>query len=197
MLKWSAELLASRRQEKNLLHPGTSVTFYRKKEEELLKYITFMNGLAFCNNIHHLLLHVSLPESKLEEWKLFIDCLKRSLKYVLLHNGNKFGSILIGHSVTLKEKHENTKLVLDKLKYYEHCWLICMNFKMVNYLFGKQCRYTKHLCFLYYWDYIAKSQHWFKGVWPASNSLKPGDKNIIIEPLVELEKINHSSSFTH
>ena len=36
----SAELLASRLQEKNLLHPGISVTFYWKKEEELLKYFT-------------------------------------------------------------------------------------------------------------------------------------------------------------
>ena len=42
------------------------------------------------------------------------------------------------YSVTLKEKCENTKLVLDKLKYYEHCWLICMDFKMVNYLLGQQ-----------------------------------------------------------
>ena len=37
LLKQSAELLASRLQEKNL-HPGTSVTFYQKKEQELLKY---------------------------------------------------------------------------------------------------------------------------------------------------------------
>ena len=41
-------------------------------------------------------------------------------------------------SVTLKEKCENAKFVLDKLKYYEHRWLICMDFKMVNYPLGQQ-----------------------------------------------------------
>ena len=100
--KQSAELLASRLQEKNLLYADTSVTFYRKRKEELSKYFTFEDGLVFCNDIHHLLLDLGLREYKPEEWRLFIDSLKRSLKCVLLHNGNKFGSIPIGHSVTLK-----------------------------------------------------------------------------------------------
>ena len=112
--KQSAELLASRLQEKNLLHAGTSVTFYRKREEELSEYFTFEDGLVFCNDIHYFLLDLGLREYKHEEWILFIDSSKRSLKYVLLHNGNKFGSIPFGHSVTLKEKYENTKLVLNK-----------------------------------------------------------------------------------
>ena len=126
--KQSAELLASRLQEKNLLYLGISVTFYWKKEE-FLKYFTFEDGLVFCIDIHHLLLNVGLRECKPKKWRLFIDSSKRSLKRVLLHNGNKFGSIPIGHSITLKTKYENTKLVLDKLKYYEHRWLICMDFK--------------------------------------------------------------------
>ena len=49
--------------------------------------------------------------------------------------------------------------------------------------------YTKHLCFLCYWDSRDKSQHWVKDVWPASNSLKTGNKNIIIESLVVPETI--------
>ena len=48
LLRHSAKLLASRLQEKSLLHPGTSVTFYQKKEEELLKYIIFEDGLIFA-----------------------------------------------------------------------------------------------------------------------------------------------------
>ena len=116
--KQSAELLASKLQEKNLFHPGTSVTFYRKREEELLKYFTLKDGLVFCYDMHHLLLDLGLREYKSEEWRLFIDSSKRSLKCVLLQSGNKFGSIPIGHRVTLKEKYENTKLVLDKLKYH-------------------------------------------------------------------------------
>ena len=85
MPKQSAKLLASRLQEKNLRYPGISVTFYWKKEEEFLKYFTFEDGLLFCIDIHHLFLIVGLLECKPEEWRLFIDSSKRSLKCVLLH----------------------------------------------------------------------------------------------------------------
>ena len=64
--KQSAELRASRLQEKNLLHPGTSMAFYLQREE-LLKCFTFEDGLVFCNDIHHLLLDLGLREYKPEE----------------------------------------------------------------------------------------------------------------------------------
>ena len=35
----------------------------------------------------------------------------------------------------------------------------------------------------------AKSQDWIKDVRPVSNSLKPGNKNLMIEPLIEPERI--------
>ena len=48
-----------------------------------------------------------------EDWRLFIDRSKRSLKSVLLHNGNRFASVPLAHSTTLKEKYEAVKYVLD------------------------------------------------------------------------------------
>ena len=62
-------------------------------------------------------------------WRLFIDSCKRSLKCVLLHNGNDFGSIPLGHSTTLKEKYSDIKFVLetqaqlDHMCGSEHCWI--------------------------------------------------------------------------
>ena len=67
---------------------------------------------------------MSLPHYKPEGRRLYIDSLKKSLKRVLLHNGNLFGSIPIGHLVILKKEYTNIKTVLDKLKYHEHGWLI-------------------------------------------------------------------------
>ena len=57
------------------------------------------------------------------------DSSKRNLKCVLLHDGNQYGSIPIGHSVTLKENYESIKVVLERLKYCVHQWLICVGFK--------------------------------------------------------------------
>jgi len=50
-------------------------------------------GVCFCADIH-------VPE----EWRLFIDSSKASLKAVLLYNGNKKPSVPVAHAVGLKEK---------------------------------------------------------------------------------------------
>ena len=46
--KLSSELLDSRMQEKRLLHAGTSVTFYRYREKDLIQYFTSDDGLVYC-----------------------------------------------------------------------------------------------------------------------------------------------------
>ena len=69
---------------------------------------------------------------------------------MLLHNGNKFACVPIGHSVIVEEHYLNVKMVLQKLHYSEHNWDICVDFKMVNFLLGQQGGYPKHPCFLCY-----------------------------------------------
>ena len=44
--KESSELLVSRLKEKNLLHPGTLITFYRKRHVEFLPYFTQENDIV-------------------------------------------------------------------------------------------------------------------------------------------------------
>ena len=48
------------------------------------------------------------------------DSSKRGLKCVLLHNGNVYGAVPVGHSTVLKEQHDDIKIVIDLLKYHEH-----------------------------------------------------------------------------
>jgi hypothetical protein len=49
--KKSSELLASRLKEKNVLHPGKKITFYRRSEKDLLPFFGEENNLVFCNDI--------------------------------------------------------------------------------------------------------------------------------------------------
>jgi hypothetical protein len=53
-------------------------------------------------------------EYKVNEWRLFIERYKRSLKPVLLHNDNNYASFPVGHSVHPKESYENLELILTK-----------------------------------------------------------------------------------
>ena len=81
---------------------------------------------------------------------------------MLLHNGNKYAPLPIGHSTKMKEEYESIKLVLNKLAFSEHNWVICVDLKMVNFLLGQQSGYTKYPCFLCLWYSRARDQHWKK-----------------------------------
>ena len=93
--------------------------------------------------------------------------------------------------MVVKEQYLNEKMVLNKLCYSEHNWAICVDFKMVNFLLGRQGGYTKNSCFCCYWDSRATSQYWVKKDWPAREDLTVGDKNVINEPIVNRNRIIH------
>jgi hypothetical protein len=54
---------------------------------------------------------------KPEEWRLFIDSSKSSLKALLLHNGNVLPLIPVGYAVNMKESYNNMKLLLNCVNY--------------------------------------------------------------------------------
>jgi hypothetical protein len=68
---------------------------------------------------------------KVNEWRLFIEYPKRSFKPVRLHIGNNYASLPVGHSVHLKVSYENFELVLTKIGYTAHDWLICGDLKVL------------------------------------------------------------------
>ena len=54
--KESAELLASRVNEKHLLARDTKVTFYRNRDAELIPFFEENDDLVFCTNTENVLL---------------------------------------------------------------------------------------------------------------------------------------------
>ncbi|GBM76331.1 hypothetical protein AVEN_222248-1 [Araneus ventricosus] len=93
------------------------------------------------------------------EWSLFIDLSKTSLKAVLLHNGNSFASLPLGHSVHLEEIYNDLSMILEKINYKEYRWMVCGDFKILTMLLGQQAGYTKYSCFLCLWDSRARDLH--------------------------------------
>ena len=183
-----SELLASRLKEKYLLKAETKVTFFRDREKNLLEF-DCKSDFVYCCDIAGLVIAMGAPRYNTTDWRLFIDSSKRSLKCVLLHIGNIFGALPIGHSVHLKEKYEHIKTVLELLQYGKHKWIICVDLKMVNFLLGQQGGYTKYPCFLCLWDSRAKDRHYIQKEWPPRENFNVGEKNIINDPLVEPVKI--------
>ncbi|KAK5650493.1 hypothetical protein RI129_001522 [Pyrocoelia pectoralis] len=188
--KSSAELLASRLKDKNLLSDSVRITFYRNRHQDYLSYFSQEKDLVYCSDIAQLLHKLGVPLYEPTDWRLFIDSSKRSLKCVLLHNGNLYASVPLAHSTTLKETYEAVKYVLEKICYEQHHWYICVDLKMVNFLLGQQSGFTKYPCFLCMWDSRDRTHHYIQKDWPERKELVPcRAKNVINNPLVNRDKI--------
>ena len=186
--KESAELLGSRLHERNFLAPGTTFSWYRHREREFLEFFSMKDSLVFCSNIEGLVNQMGKKYDP-TEWRLFIDSSNRSLKGVLLHNGNELASLPVAHSVQMKETYENMKILLDCIKYDQHNWLICGDLKVIALLLGMQGGYTKYPCFLCLWDSRADALHYQQKEWPQRVHFTPGSHNIQDTPLVERQKV--------
>lgn len=183
--KDAAQILGSRLKDKNVLAPGTTFSWYRHREKEFAEYFSQTDSLVHCNNIPEVGMKLGADNYDSTSWRLFIDSSKRSLKGVLLHNGNTYASVPVAHSVHLKETYENLELLLNKIKYSEYCWQLCGDLKIISMLLGQQSGFTKYPCFLCEWDSRARNLHYVKKEWPLRERLVPGQKNVQRDALVD------------
>ncbi|GBM68580.1 hypothetical protein AVEN_82450-1 [Araneus ventricosus] len=141
---------------KYLLAPGVSFSWFRRREKDFLPNFSENVDLVYCSNIPGLTAQFQI-EYDTQEWRLFIDTCKRSLKAVLLHNGKTYASIPVGHSELYKECYENSAIILNKLKYKDHMLNISGNLKVIAMRLGLQGGNTKYPCFLCEWDRIFRN----------------------------------------
>ena len=109
----------------------------------------------------------------------------RSLKAVLLHNGNIYLSLPMAHSVHLKDDYTSVKMLLGALKYDDYGWEVIGDFKMMSFLMGLQGSFTKFPCFLCLWDSRDTTAHYHRRNWPQRTEFSMGKSNVQWEPLIE------------
>ncbi|GBM59891.1 hypothetical protein AVEN_62370-1 [Araneus ventricosus] len=151
-------------------------SFFKKEE-----------SLAFFCDIDGLLKELRIAHEP-NEWRLFIDASKLSLKAVLLNNRNELPSIPVAHAVYMKETYYNLKQLLE-INYSKYVWQICADLKLVSLLMGLQLGYTKYCCFRCLWDSREIALHYIKRDWPQRASFKPGEMNVEHPHLGEPHKI--------
>jgi len=83
-----------------------------------------------------------------EQWRLFIDASKTSLKSVLLHNGNKLPSIPVAYAPSTKQTYTTMNNILVEANYKKYQWEFGGDLKVIAILLGLQAGYTKYSCFL-------------------------------------------------
>lgn len=186
--KQKAELLASRLKQRIFLAPGVNGTFFRNRHMPYAQYFKKENDICYCNDIPALFEQLGEPYDP-NEWRLFIDGSKESLKAVLLHNGNEKPSIPIAHAINTKESYETMATLIKCIQYEQHNWKICSDLKVVGMLCGMQGGYTKYCCFLCLWDSRAREHHYRRKNWPERKNVTVGKDNIKYVPLVQKENI--------
>jgi len=87
------------------------VCFYRGCHEEFKDFFSQEDGVVFCNDACSVM-EVLGHEYNPDQWRLFIDSSKVSLKLVLLHNRNRLPSVPLVHAANMKESYESMKLLL-------------------------------------------------------------------------------------
>ena len=188
LTKSNAELLTSRLKQWNLLNDSVQITEQRKRHQSFSSFFTMQNAICFCNNVGGLFYSIGIPCIP-SEWRLFIDSSSKSLKAVLIHNGNKYPSLPLAHSVHLKETYENVKTVLNVLKYDQYNWEVIGDFKMIAFLMGMQGGFTKYPCYLCLWDSRDTKAHYQKQVWPKREEFVVREKNVKNIPLINPKKV--------
>ena len=104
--------------------------FYHWRHEEFKDFFSLEDGVVFCNDVCSVT-EILGCEYNPDQWSLFIESSKVSLKVVLLHNGNKFPSVPFAHAANMKENYESMKLLLGKIKYDEFKWKLCGDLKVM------------------------------------------------------------------
>lgn len=153
------------------------VTSQRERDKELAAYFETKNKVTYCTDIDGLFEELGHYHNA-SDWRLFIDASNKSLKAVLLHNGNELPPIPMAYTKKWKESYDSLKLILDLLQQKRHKWLLIGDFKIVAFGFGLQQGYTKFPCFLCLWDSRAFDKHYIVKEWPARTQFVPGQHNI-------------------
>ena len=189
LTKAKAEILSSRLKKWNLHAPSCKISKPGKRHVTFANFYAMSSdsdhpSLYFCTDIQGLFKEIGIAYSA-SDWRLFIDSSKRSLKAVLLHNGNVYPFIPTAHSVQTKEDREFVKILLELIQYNDYKWDVSGDFKMI----ALQGGYTKHCCFLCLWNSRADEQHYLVKNWPARKDLTPGSHNVLNSSLIERSKI--------
>ena len=78
-----------------------------------------MTTITFCIDIPTAISKLEL-KYEANDWRLFVDSVKRNLKGVLLYFGNNFSLVPVAHFVNLEEDCDNLERLLNKLNCTEH-----------------------------------------------------------------------------
>jgi hypothetical protein len=78
------------------------ISSFCSRHQQLVPFLRKEDDLVFCYDVDGLMDTLGIKHDP-QEWRIFIDSPKPSVKAVLMHNGNQHSSTPAGHAVHMKE----------------------------------------------------------------------------------------------
>lgn len=85
----------------------------------------------------------------------------------------------------MKEECATITLILEKIRFYEHQWVICEDLRWLPFSLDSEVA-TPNIPVL---DIKDRTNHWAREEWPNRENTAIGEKNVINHPLIGREKI--------
>ena len=117
------------------------LSIFHTRNQEFEQFFKTIGYFTYCKDIDGLMDAMHMRHS-CEQWQLFIDVSKTSLKAVLLHNGNKLPSISVAYTPSTKETYTAINNILVEVDYRKYQWKFSGDFKVIAILLGLQDGYT-------------------------------------------------------
>lgn len=185
-----AEFLASVLKGKGFTTKNFLVTAFRDRKpmavfDSCFAYV-LDSGFIYCKDVERLFYHLNHPY-KDDEWRLFVDSSKRSLKAVLVHIGNKLPSVPLLYATETTEDLQAMERILRLLDYPAHNWKISADLKIVAVLMGLKPGYCRMQCYMCKWEGRKDNWHYTEDYeWEARDSYEINEHDsIVYEPLVD------------
>ena len=115
------------------------------RSKSFLRFFTTQDSYTFCNDINGLKTELNYQAVN-EEWYLFMDSSKSSLKAALICDKYKFPTIPVAYC-HVKEDKDSVKKLLEVLDYNNLSLPIVADLKVINFLLGLKSGFAKYPCF--------------------------------------------------
>ena len=188
--KEDAELMASDLRSRGLLLPGVTVTYFRGRHKEIIHFFIKLINCAYMSDIPGFFKWLGLDLNQVQEqFRLFIDSSCRSLKAVLLHNGN-LPEIPVFYSTVMDEGYDSLKKILELLNFSKLKIPICADFKVINFLRDLKPGNCSFPCIFCTWNSRSEEdQYGARKALRKKIKIKDPVHSVINKPLVDLDRI--------
>lgn len=171
-----------------ILHPSVTFRYTRNRHDQYSSLFEETDGYCFCKDVPTLIKLITGSYDP-DDFLLFLDGSVSGLKVALLKTNGVIPPIPLCLWNNCAESYATVQKVFNDLKYSEHQWKICADFKMLQILMGlRSGGNIRHPCI--FCEFHAQSKERFDKIdWKYRDTFTVGAFSVQNPPLAQSNQI--------